>query len=355
MGPDSVSALPMTSLADVHQSEKSLKDLFRAQAERHECAERKQSAKLLLTGSISGLLGFLFAFLIGFIKSETGDRYDCNGKPFPSGRGYFPATVSEMVHDPTDPAGKVFFCFEFVGALLIFMSWYPTRLRNVYVGDDIKIPCIGMSWVTFRQFVPAPGMMMLSVITTVPFPTAHVGDYFCISLHLLGAFMMFVGYFVVEAKSVGWGPFIGGALRYKLHETRSGLAWRRTCLTGIFWTYSLFLVLQITLCFKLPFIADGDYDKWHYDATIRKIVLVNTAKLPVKLIKIISYCSEVVCGLFLIASHMVIWYYCEERFYDLPEELPHMRHIIRAGVEIPDEWRSDSGSDEEEGESDGDW
>mmetsp|Transcript_14376 Transcript_14376/g.36748 ORF Transcript_14376/g.36748 Transcript_14376/m.36748 type:complete len:375 (+) Transcript_14376:90-1214(+) len=338
-------------------TERRLTARMQAQAVRHECGERKQSAKLLLTGSISGLLGFLFAFLIGLIKSETGDKFDVNGDPYRSGRGYFPATVSEMVHDPSDPAGKVFFCFEFVSALLIFMSWYPTRLRNAYVGDDIKVPVLRMSWTTFRQFIPAPGMMMLSVITTVPFPTADLQDYFCIALHLIGAVMMFVGYFVVEGLTVGWGPWSKGIVRKKLHETRMGIQVRKACLSAIFWTYSLFCIMQVALCFQFPFIPAEEYDQWGYvpNKGVHNIVLLDTAGWPVKMMKILSYGSEVICGLSLIGSHFVIWWYCEERHYDLPEELPHMWHVIRESDSIPeewrDEWRSSSGEDEDSEQS----
>merc|ERR1719188_907835 len=125
---------------------------------------------MLFAGSISGLLGFIFAFVIGVIRECMQGKSDVFDRPFKSGLGYFPSTVSEMVHDPDSPAGKVFFAFCFVGAVLIFFSWYPTMLRNAYIGDDPQI--CGVAWVTWRQFVPAPGMMKLSIITTVPLAQA---------------------------------------------------------------------------------------------------------------------------------------------------------------------------------------
>merc|ERR1719474_2487122 len=124
-----------------------------------------------------------------------------SGKPFPSGRSYFPATVSEMVHSNTEPAGKIFFAFCFIGAVLIFFSWYPKMLRNVYIGDDSQI--YGIAWVSIRQYIPAPGFMLLSIITTVPSQQATLMDQFCVVLHLVGAAMLFVGYFVCEAHTIG--------------------------------------------------------------------------------------------------------------------------------------------------------
>jgi len=105
---------------------------------------------------------------------------------------YFPSTLSELVHDPSDPGGKCFFCVELMGAIIIFMSSYPTMLRNVYVGDDFEVPYINISWTTFRHFVPAPGMMLLAIITTVPAARADTLDQFCIQLHMIGALMLFI-------------------------------------------------------------------------------------------------------------------------------------------------------------------
>merc|ERR1712232_1230611 len=49
--------------------------------------------------------------------------------------------------------------------------------------------------------------------------------------------------------------------------------------------------------------------------------------------KILSYSSEVLCGLFLIFSHLVIWYYSEERHYDLDEELHKNCGVDTEGLE----------------------
>lgn len=310
-------------------------ELLEYQLSMSELADRKQASTMLLFGAVSGFLGFALAFTLGVIKELpqfSGSISDSYCRTF-DGKElspcYFPSTVSEMVHDPEDPAGKIFFFFEFIGAILIFFSWYPTRLRKVYVGDDLKVPGLGVSWVSVRQYVPAPGMMMLAVIATVPFPQADLLDYFCITFHLFGAAFMFVGYFLVEAVTVGWGPFRHVAADRR-HSRGRGLFLRRQALHFIIVTYAIFCILQVVLS-----TGNGEgWDEWEvpdYEQCKRSAVvncrqpqLVRAAALPVKALKVLSYASEVVCGLALIFSHLIIWYFCEERHYDLPEELIHL-------------------------------
>lgn len=298
--------------------------------------DRKRSAKLLFVGTLAGFLGFFFAFLIGVIKSESYDKYDLNGKAFASGKAYFPSTVSEMVSNPSEPGGKCFYCFEFTGALILFFSYYPTMLRNVYVGDDVEVPYIKISWETFRQFVPAPGMMLLAIIPTVPVAKADTLDQFCIQLHLIGAVMLFIGYFLAEAYAVGWGPFKEPgcpSLVESQGQTRE-LSLRKWCLNGILFWYVVFTLLQTLFLIPLPFPPADHFDQWGHlvkarTATAGKfhkgVQLINTAHFDVKTMKVISYLSEVFCGMCMLASHWVVWYYCEERNYDLAEELPSFK------------------------------
>jgi len=300
-----------------------------------EAMMRKRAATLLLLGSLSSLSGFLFAFAIGLLQAIPGlDTHDSyckrvydNARLKPC---YFPSTVSEMVHDPNRPAGRVFFGFQFVGALLIFFSWYPTSLRNVYIGDDALVPGTPVSWVSFRQYVPAPGLMMLAVITTYPMPQADLLDYFCIHLHMVGALMMFLGYFFVEAVTIGWRCFAKTIEAEKKHIDPRAMKYRQFCIAGLIWSYLIFCLLQL-----VSFGSGDAFDQWDaWDNCTRLRVnpaicqepqLIRAADWPVKILKIVSYASEVVCGLFGISSHIVIWYFCEERHFDLPEELSHIR------------------------------
>jgi len=52
-----------------------------------------------------------------------------------------------------------------------------------------------------------------------------------------------------------------------------------------------------------------------------QIILINTASGSVLYMKILSYASEVICGLFLISSFLAIWWFCNERKADLRDEL----------------------------------
>mmetsp|Transcript_81791 Transcript_81791/g.207804 ORF Transcript_81791/g.207804 Transcript_81791/m.207804 type:complete len:355 (-) Transcript_81791:109-1173(-) len=288
--------------------------------------ERKKCAALLFMGSIFGLLGFVFAFIIGLMKflnphiSEFHER-------FASGNGYFPATVSEMVHNPQDPAGKCVFAFEFIGAIFIFLSWYPWELRNVYIGDSHCVPvCKNLSWSMFRQFCPPCGMMLVATVTTTPFAQATQLDYFCIAIHLTGAVMLFAGYAAVESHCLGF-------LHIKQHETMKKtlkpreVSLRYLCLVGIVICYVVFCTITAVVVLPLEQWG-GKNDVWEKRTitdergfTFNKIVLVDTASGFVLWLKILSYVSEVACGLFLISSFLVIWYFCEERTTDLNDEL----------------------------------
>jgi|EP00927_Polykrikos_kofoidii_P056339 hypothetical protein len=292
--------------------------------------DRKKSVALLWFGAIMGLLGFFFAFLIGmytFWNPLLGKK----GSSFPSGEGYFPSTVSEMVHDPKTPAGKCFFAFEMVGAILIFLSWYPYELRSVYIGDSAIAAC-NISWVMIRQFIPTVGMMLVATVTTTPIAEATVVDYYCIGIHLTGAVMLFAGYVVVEGITLGWGPFSRPEVTHRTIGDREHW-WRCRCLDFIAVWYTVFCVLQVVLV--LPMETS---DKWSVVnirdppvgstgsvsdnlTYIQKTVLVDTASGACLFLKILSYSSEVLCGLGLICSFLTIWYYSEERHADLMDEL----------------------------------
>merc|ERR1712203_1169430 len=103
------------------------------------------------------------------------------------------------------------------------------------------------------------------------------------------------------------------------------------CLTGIVISYFVFVFL--TFFFS---VGSGDsFDIWEplevnqcHEAGLsneqcRKPQLIRAAAYKIKYLKVLSYVSEVVCGLFLIGSHVIIWYFSEERHYDLPESLWH--------------------------------
>jgi hypothetical protein len=281
---------------------------------------RKRGAALLFLGVVFGSCGFFFAFITGWMKFHHAAR------DFPSGNGYFPSTVSEMVSDPTDPAGKAFFAFEFIGAVFIFLSWYPTELRNVYVGDDDR-PCCDVSWVMFRQFIPAPGMMLVACVTTTPIQTATPRDQFTIFIHLCGAMMMFVGFWIIEQKTLKWrmSPLTTDLVALGIIGKQE-LFLRKFFLFGIMFFYSAFLAIQVIvgipgieaiLCCPDIFEAIDPDQPEH-------LTLMNTAHSKFFILKLLSYICEVMCGWSLLGSHFVIWYFCSERFIDLEDELSYM-------------------------------
>jgi len=288
--------------------------------------ERKKTAALLFFGSFMGLLGFLFAFLIGIAKFANPWMSEYH-REFPSHMGYFPATVSEMVHNPDEPAGKCFFAFASMGATFIFLSWYPWRLRNVYSGDSRTIWfTTRISWTMFRQFIPPCGMMIVASVTTTPFMQATALDDICLGIHLTGALMFFAGYCLVEAVALGWGPFPFPEVSQRTIG-RMELRLRKRVLTGIVWSYALFCLLQGVLLLPLD-MASGHSDIWkpreafdEFGYHHKKMTLLDTATGVVLGLKIASYTLEVVGGLLLIASHLIIWGFCHERQVDLNDEL----------------------------------
>mmetsp|Transcript_77290 Transcript_77290/g.236567 ORF Transcript_77290/g.236567 Transcript_77290/m.236567 type:complete len:1095 (-) Transcript_77290:37-3321(-) len=280
----------------------------------HEMVLRKRAATMLCLGAIFGLLGFAFAAITGFIRLRA--QNDDSKFQVP----YFTATVSEMVHDPRTPQGKVFWAFEYAAAILIFFSWYPTMLRNAYIGDDAAVCCI--SWVTWRQYVPTLGMMILSTVNTVPGNSLTVTDQFSVWIHTTGAGMLFVGYFVVEARALRWGPFRCSAQKGQLNETSRGICARSACIS--------LLALCIVICFGAQLalgvaFSENQLDKWKGQKLLR------TAEPVVRRVKIVVYISEVMCGLLGLASHLVIWWFCEERKYDLPEQLYRAEEVASGG------------------------
>lgn len=293
--------------------------------------ERKKCSALLFFGALFGFLGFQFAFIIGFYKFCDPHVSEFHVH-FPSGYGYFPSTVSEMVHNPQDPAGKCFFAFEFVGALLIFMSWYPWELRNVYVGDSTSISCLNqLSWPMFRQFVPSIGMMIVACVTSTPFAQANVLDCVCISIHIIGALMLFVGYAMAEAKTIGFLNIKAAEVTAKTVGEKERKV-RKAFLAGLIVAYLAFCTITVMLGLPLDQIGgkpDVWEPKWRTTSEGHKeklIVLVDTASGFVLGLKIASYALEVMCGICLIGSFFTIWYFCEERHSDLMDELHSVHH-----------------------------
>merc|ERR1712194_375618 len=231
---------------------------------------------------------------------------------------------SEMVSDPKDAAGKAFFAFEFVAAIFIFLAYYPYQLDNVYIGDD-DIAFCGLSYTVLRQFIPAPGMMLVATVTTTPFARATLRDDFTITIHLVGAIMMFLGYMLVEAKTLGLLCFSHPTIRILDRISVREAWWRRFFLMQIALWWGAFLVFQVILGFPGIDKYICCNDEYNTDFTPPK--LINTASSTFLFLKVFSYLSKVICGWSLIMSHATIWYFCEERHLDLEDTLTEMGKV----------------------------
>lgn len=299
---------------------------------------RFRGPSMLFFGALAGFLAFGFVLILGvinfFVKLENQEI----GVTYASGRGYWPQTVSEAVHDTTSPSGRIFFAFCLIAAMCIFVSFYPYNLRNVYTGSQV-VGCTSLYWMTFRQLVPGMGLVLLICVPTYPAPEAAASPgytkEFCVALHLIGAFMMFIGYLVCELKCMDMLCFKNDTLLVEGAEKTV-----RQVLVGMLaFGFLLFSIAQIAIMF----IAEDDtvlccHDKWYEKGSVvnvsvhsmihgipTNVTLVsqittpqvyNTAYGWALMLKIFSYGSECIAGCALLASHLAIHAFCEERNID---------------------------------------
>lgn len=303
-----------------------------SQAQFHANVETKRAANFLFLGTVLMFSGFVFAFISGSLKAALEDK----NLQYPSGRGYFPPSVSEMVHDTEDPAGRAFFAFEVTGAIFLFTSYYPWRLKNVYFGDDEHI--CGVSWPMLRQVLPNLAMWIVAMIPTVPIYKADIRAYMSIAIHgMFAVFGMFVGYPIIEGKALGWACLKSPKTAVEYFRTHPREQWWRKFFINVAMFFLvIFISLQIVL--GLPNV-DQLFDKvdvFEKDPKTDKMVLVDTADGAFLVVKVMSYLTEVMVGCFILANHMVIWYCSSERFIDLSENVPEYEKTS------PDDVKEDS-------------
>lgn len=290
---------------------------------------RYKAPFLLLVGSLFGFAGFLAAFSIG-LWDFTHKKVNFLDEEYASGYGYWPATVSEMVHDWNSPQGRIFFGCCLISAMLYMISWYPFELRNVYAGpEQLSCGCFSCYWNTFRHLTPALGLLLLICVSTVPTSVAVGPDNVSIQVHLLGASMMFVGYAMCEVKNLALCGF-GQTYQQKWLdiEKKTERPMRVFLIASVLVNFFIFCGLQ-----GVFFVASTDeimccHDTYVNPALMRntttgseqpgksdfsQMELYNTASGYFLLVKVGSYATEVLAGLSLLASHLAVWYYCEER------------------------------------------
>lgn len=291
---------------------------------------RFRTPSLLLFGATSCIFGFGFITVIGLIEFLTKKENDTLKVPYPSKNGYFPSTVSEMVHDQSSPGGRVFHTFGMMAGLCVFLSWYPFQLKNVYTGSD---QICGVYWMTIRQLVPAMGLWMLVGINTYPTPVAahSVGHEKManVLLHLTGAGMMFLGYLICELHCLG---IVGRSQSPAAPWKKMGSSQKRIrkALSYIILFFFMgFCAFQVTMvaikgdavqgkpwcCADVwKFKGDEVPDSENKNLTIQTDAeVVDTATGRFLVLKILSFICEDVAGLALVMNHLVVWWYCDER------------------------------------------
>eukprot|EP00931_Biecheleriopsis_adriatica_P038284 TRINITY_DN21941_c0_g1_i2.p1 TRINITY_DN21941_c0_g1~~TRINITY_DN21941_c0_g1_i2.p1 ORF type:complete len:404 (+),score=72.00 TRINITY_DN21941_c0_g1_i2:88-1299(+) len=325
---------------------------------------QRRAVTMLFIGAVSGLLGFLVAGILGMHKyNSQGFRQLFNhnhtvlvddnfmGEPFSSGHNYRPQTVSELVHNRESPEGKAFFAFGLISAVCILISWYPTQLRNVYIGDDVVLcGCGGPTWQNLRQFMPPVGMLLVACIPTVPPVNRTVGDKITVCLHTLGAVMMVGGYSLCEIV----------ALRSAQNKTGRGAILKpyEWSVRAVLICLSLLSGFAFQICGALSpkpvdsLGTDSCADVWvvpskgDLDFVMRglgrdsidlslavqisqamhdhQLLLLDTAHGWCLQLKFMEYWFEVLAGIFMVASHLAVWWFCPERKLNLPETLPSL-------------------------------
>mmetsp|Transcript_13990 Transcript_13990/g.40813 ORF Transcript_13990/g.40813 Transcript_13990/m.40813 type:complete len:359 (-) Transcript_13990:59-1135(-) len=323
--------------------------------------QRLRSTSLLFVGALLGFMGFVFAAFLGFWQQmvEVSHR-NFSGEPMV--HSYFPATVSEMVYNSSSGAGKCFFAFVMIGGICMLLSWYPWHLRNVYIGDDIMLgpPHLGSDFsgrprgiklLMLRQFLPPVGIMLVACIPAPPAANRHFTDTVSALVHTLGATMSIGGYAFLELYTLVARPNVvfdtpinGKHRRFSEVHVRGVLI--GGCLVSIF-MFQMFGFLaghaeKFGICcpdvWRVPERADWDGlargSEWarQHAAGLRVEdqmanangvkELEQTASGLVLFFKLGEYWFEVFSGLFMLASHLAIWWFCPERFTDLEEKLP---------------------------------
>lgn len=292
-------------------------------------SQRFKAPGLLFLGALFAFFAFFGSFLCVVMKF-TKQKYKASlvlGTNYTSGNGYWPETVSESVSDHDSAAGKIFFTCCLVAGISLLMSWYPFCLRNVYTGPA-QVGCTGMYWTTFRQFCPTVGLFSLIGVSVYPSKIAAEtnGGYLCLFIHLTGASMMFCGYMVCEFKCM---EMFGFKLPTKIKKSFLDVVGmerrlRQGFVCVMFTAYCAFLVFEVLLmttgvCCADEWMQQGQwynrtspagFDTHH---VLSEATVQNTSSGTYLLFKFGAYMGECVSGCCLIASHFVVWYYCEER------------------------------------------
>jgi hypothetical protein len=286
----------------------------------------EKAGVLLFFGACTCISGFVLLTLVGFLQYFYDVSNEALAEPldkeFKSGHGYWPSTVSEMVHERDSAAGRLFFTLGMITVVSIFQSWYPVHLSNVNTREH-QVPYFPVEWATVRQVVPMMGLLVLIGINTYPMQEAKASvgktKLFSVMLHLVGAGMLFLGYTLCEMKCLGIWPF-------SLHPTLTAyfdrdenkreftIRQRVVIVIGIF--FVLFSCCQVVM-FVSPkgLLPTADY--WikvgEPGNKSQEPQIANTASGWYLIVKIASFVFEDIAGITMVTSHLFIWYFSDER------------------------------------------
>jgi len=284
------------------------------------------SASLLLAGCSCATLAFLLGTLVGVNRAfAEKPRSTCfHDRVCESGRNYHAETLSELVSSPKEPASKLFYSFTVIASICLIISRYPWELRNVYTGKSFlcSVPAL-------RTLVPPIGMLTVAQIPVVPRSERNsLAIKVMCNVHTFGAVAFVGGYLIMEAytlvllrrhlgrleKHLRWIVVAGGATCMLMFVVAGTLYTQADslgiCCNDDFW--------GTAKAYREFYGIDGSSPEERSQIDLAKqiygeSVLWNTANETTLTLKKMEFWSETLSGVFIIASHALIWWFCEER------------------------------------------
>eukprot|EP00928_Gymnodinium_smaydae_P063635 TRINITY_DN47155_c0_g1_i1.p1 TRINITY_DN47155_c0_g1~~TRINITY_DN47155_c0_g1_i1.p1 ORF type:complete len:351 (-),score=70.58 TRINITY_DN47155_c0_g1_i1:260-1312(-) len=314
--------------------------------------QMRWSFSLLWLGIVNAFLGIFFAVTLGLHHEDYLQQMDLPfwkktnalnaiGKPFPSGRMYFPATISEMVSNPASPSGKCFLAFMTIASFALIFSKYATNLRSVSTKGKRCCRCFftrGFVIDHVRVLLPSCGVLLVAYIYVVPANRTEADDI-ALWIHTIGAVAFIGGYGALEAYVLYL------AYKGKIAISKKAFWMRCLCMKGLFIAGAAFEIAGlVTAHFDSLGICCGDVWRVPTDEDIQEALsnttryyyglkarhyqtmdlemLFNTADGWALRWKKIEFWGEVFSGLFMGFSLCAIFYYAEERqeVYDSDNE-----------------------------------
>jgi len=312
-----------------------------------------RASRYMLAGILCAVVGGAYSTFITYRFSHDYSRnLNMEGEPFPSGKAYWPPSVSSMVSNIDSPQGKVWLAFMVTSSILTMLSWYPFELKNVYCGEDVAfIPCLpaclkskAISMNTARTFLPQLGMLGVALIHTAPTNVWDPAQDSTLIFHTGGAIMWIGVTMYTEIYTLGFcETAVIGSCERKLR-------WACVVLAGI--GGACYLVAQSDNPGDLGICCDIEYRPVSME-TVEKARRNGAFKIAEKNLDLMEgakftpnataplyqgmhnsaygwalawymmeFWGEVCAGVFILLDLLVIWFFAEERDLMMPKELP---------------------------------